>query len=101
MGHVPKRASDPGTESEKERETGGRAGIDRTGGDGEDEGLDSSILEMSSLAVGVTRTSWIMDAIMGRYKDHSSLGCKKGGACKSPVEFEQATAIYKCLGFEG
>lgn len=57
MGDVAKRASDPVTEAEKEREREGREEVDRRGGEGDGEGLDSTSFEMSSLAVGLTRTS--------------------------------------------
>lgn len=49
---------------EKDREIDGRE-VD-TGGGGDGDGLDFSNLEMSSLAVGLTSTSWIMSAIIQR-----------------------------------
>lgn len=49
---------------EKERDMEGRE-VD-AGGGGDGEGLDLSNFEMSSLAVGLTSTSWIMSAIVQR-----------------------------------
>lgn len=65
VGDLPTRISASTLGPEKEREKEGIDTVD--GGGGEGDGLDFSNLEMSSLAVGLTRACWSMGAMTQRW----------------------------------
>lgn len=65
VGGLPTRGSASTLGPEKEREKEGTEAVD--GGGGEGDGLDLSSLEISSLAVGLTRACWSMGAMTRRW----------------------------------